>query len=278
MPWEEFKHRGWRFVTNSVENPSKTAECDALEKTFDLNPGEHLPEMLWLANQCVLSNDRVKLTFNARNLLLGSLKGTFLCDEVLDPLHINCLCPLEPEEDNTMQLPFARSWKEEAQNKRPDAEVITCKKSWVHLSGHKGLLEPTSLGVRLSCKDLSESGSLPVDLLKDTSLPILHFAQLPLVEDDLADCGVMTADLKLRVMPSFFFLALTQLIRLDGSVQRKRITRIFHQFGSTCMLRETTVEDDEHIIHDVSKQDKAEGHRIGNRKLSKRKIEQLEWD
>eukprot|EP01056_Protomagalhaensia_sp_Gyna25_P005493 Protomagalhaensia_sp_Gyna_25__5492@NODE_72_length_5603_cov_36_969267_g54_i0_p3_GENE_NODE_72_length_5603_cov_36_969267_g54_i0NODE_72_length_5603_cov_36_969267_g54_i0_p3_ORF_typecomplete_len277_score34_80TIP41/PF04176_13/9_1e27_NODE_72_length_5603_cov_36_969267_g54_i029543784 len=273
---EVYEHCQWKFVSCSKDKPARTAEVDAIEESFDLNPGEHLPELLWLNNFLRISNADIEIAFSTPSFLNGTLKETLPCDSTQDPLHTFCLCPLRPEADN-LSLPFASHWREaSSSNTAKSAEVIQCKKSWVHLSGYKGEVRPIRPNVRIKVSEQSEN-QLPLDLLRDTSLAIEHFCEIPLVEDDLADCGVMTGTVKLRVMSTFFFLALIQLVRIDGSIQRQRTTKVFHKFGTQELLRETVVTDEEHIINDVSKQDEAEGHRLGKQTLHCRKLEVLTW-
>ena len=74
-------------------------------------------------------------------------------------------------------------------------------------------------------------------LLRRRDVPILHFVDLPLYEDDLGDNGESMVRLRLRVMPNCFLLLLRHALRVDGVLIRHHDTRIFHKFGSTNVLR-----------------------------------------
>lgn len=79
---------------------------------------------------------------------------------------------------------------------------------------------------------------IPLDLLRDTSLPILWLQHCDIFSDDLSDSGSNTTDVKIRVMPTFWFLLYTQLIRVDNVALRRVEVRYFHQFGTSTVLRE----------------------------------------
>jgi hypothetical protein len=61
---------------------------------------------------------------------------------------------------------------------------------------------------------------------------ILFYDEMLLYGDDLEDCGEVTVDIKVRVMPSCWFVLLRTFVRVDGAIIRIRDTRLFHIFGS----------------------------------------------
>lgn len=77
------------------------------------------------------------------------------------------------------------------------------------------------------------------DALRDTSLPILFSAQNILFEDELDDNGVACYKVRIRVMPSFFFILARFFLRVDGVLVRVYDTRYFFKFGTPAMVRET---------------------------------------
>lgn len=77
------------------------------------------------------------------------------------------------------------------------------------------------------------------DALRDTSLPILFSAQNILFEDELDDNGVACYKVRIRVMPSFFFILARFFLRVDGVLVRVYDTRYFFKFGTATMVRET---------------------------------------
>lgn len=69
--------------------------------------------------------------------------------------------------------------------------------------------------------------------------PILHFVDMPLYTDDLADNGECEVRLRLRVMPGCFFALLRCHIRVDGALVKQRDLRVRRQRGATSRLPST---------------------------------------
>lgn len=84
---------------------------------------------------------------------------------------------------------------------------------------------------------LGAPGGIPYDHLRRREA-IVFAASLPLYEDELHDFGATRLSLKLRIMPSCFFLMMRCFVRVDGVLVRSRETRLFHFFGSNEVLRE----------------------------------------
>lgn len=77
--------------------------------------------------------------------------------------------------------------------------------------------------------ELDESG-MRMDLLKDTSIPILFFDEIVLFEDDLHDNGQAQLSIKLRVMPTCAYILSRLWVRVDNVVVRSRETRVLVDF------------------------------------------------
>ncbi|KAL6961907.1 TIP41-like protein [Sarracenia purpurea var. burkii] len=72
--------------------------------------------------------------------------------------------------------------------------------------------------------------------------PILFYDEVILYEDELADNGVSLLTVKVRVMPSSWFLLLRFWLRVDGVLMRLRDTRMYCVFAKSTtpfVLRET---------------------------------------
>jgi len=82
-----------------------------------------------------------------------------------------------------------------------------------------------------------KGSGLDMALLRRRDVPILHSVDIPLYEDDLDDNGESMVRLRLRVMPSCFFILLRHALRVDGLLIRHHDTRIFHKFGTPHVLR-----------------------------------------
>lgn len=67
---------------------------------------------------------------------------------------------------------------------------------------------------------------------------IYFYDEVILYEDELADNGTAVLTAKIRVMASGFFILLRFFLRVDGVLVRLNDTRIYHQAGSSYLLRE----------------------------------------
>ncbi|CAH0476275.1 unnamed protein product [Peronospora belbahrii] len=75
--------------------------------------------------------------------------------------------------------------------------------------------------------------------------PILWFEDVGLYEDELHDHGTSTMSVKVRVMPSGFYVLSRYWMRLDHVIVRLHETRIHHLFGSDHFIREYTRKEEQ---------------------------------
>eukprot|EP01004_Peranema_trichophorum_P007356 NODE_6134_length_922_cov_42.226533_g5543_i0.p1 GENE.NODE_6134_length_922_cov_42.226533_g5543_i0~~NODE_6134_length_922_cov_42.226533_g5543_i0.p1 ORF type:complete len:256 (+),score=43.78 NODE_6134_length_922_cov_42.226533_g5543_i0:74-841(+) len=85
--------------------------------------------------------------------------------------------------------------------------------------------------------------TIDYELLKDRTQSILFSETAVLYEDELHDNGVSKLTVRMRVMPSCFFLLMRHWLRVDEVVSRVRDIRVFHKFGSDLVVRETSVKE-----------------------------------
>lgn len=69
---------------------------------------------------------------------------------------------------------------------------------------------------------------------------ILFYDDLTLYEDELADHGHAQYSVKVRVMPSSFFILARFYLRIDGALVRINDTRVYHELNRRYLLREYT--------------------------------------
>lgn len=80
-------------------------------------------------------------------------------------------------------------------------------------------------------------------LLQSREQPILFYDDITLYEDELHDHGVVSLNVKVRVMPTCWFLLLRYFLRVDGVLLRVQDTRYFHKFGEGWVGKEVTHKD-----------------------------------
>ncbi|CAF1067514.1 unnamed protein product [Rotaria magnacalcarata] len=105
---------------------------------------------------------------------------------------------------------------------------------WTYTTKYKGTL--CSSGTS-SWRIESTNQELDLEKLKRQE-PILFYDELTLYEDELADNGTSNLTLKIRCMPSGFFILLRFFMRVDGVLARCFDTRYHYEVGKNYVLRE----------------------------------------
>ncbi|XP_059445637.1 TIP41-like protein [Corylus avellana] len=187
----------------------------------------HLPEMVFGESCLVLKhlNSGIKIHFNAFDALTGWKQ------EALPPV----------------EVPAAAKWKFRS---KPSQEVILdydytfttpyCGSETIEIdTEERGRGEISQEACSLHWEDCEEQ----IDVVSLASKePILFYDEVVLYEDELADNGVSLLTVKVRVMPSCWFLLLRFWLRVDGVLMRLRDTRMHCIFGvnaNPVILRES---------------------------------------
>jgi type 2A phosphatase activator TIP41 len=110
-------------------------------------------------------------------------------------------------------------------------------------------------GVNMTMDDLDELDELgalkqqqqglrviPYEHLKRQE-PILWSTLVPLYSTELDDNGIVEFTGRVRVMPTCFFCLFRYFLRLDDVLLRCKDVRVFHLFGDTSVLVETTLRE-----------------------------------
>ncbi|CBI22506.3 hypothetical protein VitviT2T_003601 [Vitis vinifera] len=187
----------------------------------------HLPEMVFGESSLVLKhvNSGIKIHFNAFDALTGWKQ------EALPPV----------------EVPAAAKWKFRS---KPFQQVILdydytfttpyCGSQTLEIEQEKHGRGEESLG---SCTLCWEECNEKIDVASLASKePILFYDEVILYEDELADNGVSLLTVKVRVMPTCWFLLLRFWLRVDGVLMRLRDTRmhcIFKDDANPIILRES---------------------------------------
>ncbi|KAM4682634.1 TIP41-like protein isoform 3-T4 [Amazona ochrocephala] len=106
---------------------------------------------------------------------------------------------------------------------------------WTYTTDYKGTL----LGDTAALKVVPTTEHINTEKLKARE-QIMFFEEVLLFEDELHDHGVSSLSVKIRVMPSSFFVLLRFFLRVDGVLIRMNDTRLYHEADKAYMLREYT--------------------------------------
>ncbi|CAN8229468.1 unnamed protein product [Cochlearia groenlandica] len=195
----------------------------AVQEWEDKLKTSYLPEMVFGENALVLKHlgSDTKIHFNAFDALAGWKQ------EGIPPV----------------QVPAAAQWKFRS---KPSKQVILdydytfttpyCGSEVT--KENKGTKENVEGEASLQWEDCEERIDLDALSRKE---PILFYDEVVLYEDELADNGVSLLTVKVRVMPSSWFLLLRFWLRVDGVLMRLREMRMHYKFGqpeTPTLLRE----------------------------------------
>lgn len=214
----------------SVKNPiANTSVEDQLSKELDIK----LPSMLF---------DRSLLEF-VHNTHTGTQPDTTSKDGQFQ-LTFDAVSALRMvgTADPNIKVKVAARW---ASNKaRDDVEIMTLTHAsdWTFSTKYGGTINVTDESGRIKSSKSATSSDLvgvDYDALRDTNLPILFSSEVILFEDELDDNGTASYKVRVRVMPSFFFVLARFFLRVDDVYIRIYDTRYFHRFGSPLIVRET---------------------------------------
>uniref|UniRef100_A0A0C9RYV1 TSA: Wollemia nobilis Ref_Wollemi_Transcript_2233_1410 transcribed RNA sequence n=1 Tax=Wollemia nobilis TaxID=56998 RepID=A0A0C9RYV1_9CONI len=222
---------GWRI--ESKKRPIlKSHARDEWEKKLDT---AHLPEMVFGESSLELVHEEtgIKIYFNAFDALLGWKQE-----------------PLPP-----VEVPAAAKWKFRS---KPSQQVILdydytfttpyCGSEVLGPSGNQVEMELTTKATNQTLKWVACEDHINMVAVQSKD-PILFYDEVVLYEDELADNGVSLLTVKVRVMPTCWFLLLRFWLRVDGVLMRVRDTRIYCAFESDVkrmpvVIRECTRRED----------------------------------
>ncbi|RUS75681.1 hypothetical protein EGW08_016547 [Elysia chlorotica] len=164
----------------------------------------------------------------------------------------------------------------EWQNARSNCEHIknvVAPFDWTFTTDYKGTLLKKDPSAQFKVSDTTEQ--IDLDKLRRQE-PIHFYDDVLLFEDELSDNGTSIMNVKVRVMPSCFFILMRLFCRVDDVLIRVNDTRIYHEAGENYMLREfSSREEKTSNIPTAAHTDPNEVSKY--LKLTKQTIERLEF-
>ncbi|KAF6200250.1 hypothetical protein GE061_006553 [Apolygus lucorum] len=143
---------------------------------------------------------------------------------------------LVKKENFNVKIACSESWKKS----REDSGIVEQKAGdfdWTFRTDYNGTYNGWSNG-----RQVSDTG-IDLEVLKKRE-QILLYKDLMLFEDELHDNGVAVCNVRMRVMPSGFFVLLRYFLRIDGVLIAANDTRIYHEFSTNHVLVETAQRED----------------------------------
>ena len=156
-------------------------------------------------------------------------------------------CLGAPSKENQIEVQYASEWKDKSNGK--DVERLHFDYDWTYTTDYKG--DYTALQLLNDNDDDDQKGRndgglhiahdvedrFNMELLKDTTAPILWSCYCILYEDELSDNGMSQLSVRCRVMPKCFLVLLRYWLRVDNVIIRVRDTRLYHEFGHDHVLK-----------------------------------------
>jgi len=206
---ESFQFGPWTIAT--TKSHIVTAEAsDSISSQLEL---PHLPDMLF-------SNNRVELRHE------GGARLEFIPVEALKLVNAH---------EDLVHVATAADWLAARQDS-PHLNKILHPYDWTFTTEYKGTLsnfacEPTDMSINYEKLKIQEK--------------ILFFDEVVLFEDELDDNGCTKLSVKLRVMPSGFFVLQRFYLRVDKTLIRVYDTRTYFEVENNFLLREYSEREQE---------------------------------
>lgn len=133
-----------------------------------------------------------------------------------------------------IQLACAEAWKESRSETSEFLEEKVKPFDWTFTTNYTGTISGFQL------EETNER--IDLDKLRRKE-KIMFYHDLTLFEDELHDNGIAACSVKIRVMPTSFFILLRYFLRIDNVMLRIKDTRIYHEFEHNYLLREFTTRE-----------------------------------
>lgn len=210
----------WQIFTS--RNPILNAsEIDTFESILHIP----VPEMIF-------GNNKVEVLNNAT--------GFHLIFNSLDALKTVSLDPTD-----LIKVSYANDWFKSRQHRHQDNEEVVLEVfrpyDWTYTTNYLG----TELQIPEPGFVRDDTFQIPTDKLTRRD-PILFFDDITLFEDELADNGMSTLNIKIRVMPECMLILQRLFVRVDEVLVRVHDTRLYVDFADGLIVREYKTQQQEY--------------------------------
>ncbi|XP_065576659.1 TIP41-like protein isoform X2 [Artemia franciscana] len=222
-----------------AEKKMKTLEYSFQDWTITTTKSHILP------SKCSCHEDiQCTVCRYSNELTLPSLPDMIFSDNILKIEHkdlksgiffnaLNALKKVNDKQDD-IKVAISKAWSRA--NVSASLEVtheVSNPFDWTFTTDYQGTLFGDGLQIAPTDK------SIDLNKLKEKET-ILFFDEIHLYEDELADHGCSSCTVKIRVMPSGFFVLHRLYLRVDEVLIRINDTRLYYERGNNYMIREYT--------------------------------------
>ncbi|KAK9728375.1 Tap42 interacting protein [Basidiobolus ranarum] len=177
-----------------------------------------------------------EMMFGNNHLLLEHSQGFSYTFKALDALK---RVGNSAESAGLISVAYAQHWTEK-RDKTQDVKGVINPFDWTYTTNYDGTQVSSNFAFHNTTK------TIDIEKLKNPE-PILFYDHLVLYEDELADNGSAILSVKIRVMPSGFFILQRFFLRVDDVLFRVNDTRIYHAFDTSYLIKEYTSQEEPYI-------------------------------
>lgn len=199
----------WKVTTRR----DRIYNSEEIDNILDETKIPQVPEMYFGYNHITIENTQT------------NIKWTFNANEALRKVQINL-----KENENWIKVAVADKWNASRNSKEEEEKKkIQRPYDWTFSTDFRGKIENTEAEITKERIDMTKL------MRRD---PILFFDQVILYEDELADNGIATLDVKVRVMPTGAFVLGRFFLRIEDVLFRSNETRVYLEFSKGYLLSE----------------------------------------
>lgn len=210
------KVNGWT-ITSRKDTILNSAEIDRLSNEL----GFPLPEMIFGKNNVTLENAHgFRLTFDTADAL-----------RLVDSTN---------RSGEAIKVSYSEEWTKRSLNHQESIKDVVKPYDWTYSTEYAGTLVSPVLPDRTF---ETTTQRINIDKLRRPE-PIMFYDDNILYEDELGDNGTAVLNVKVRVMPSCFFLLQRFFLRVDEVLFRVNETRVYHEFDQGYLLREYSTREE----------------------------------
>eukprot|EP00053_Salpingoeca_punica_P019469 m.197140 g.197140 ORF g.197140 m.197140 type:complete len:270 (-) comp17660_c0_seq1:345-1154(-) len=147
---------------------------------------------------------------------------------------VDALALVDATKASVVKVASAGEWQA-GRTKETERIEPTRPFDWTYTTHYKGTLEG-------DWKVETTEERIDMEALKERE-KILFFGAAHLFNDDYGDNGEVSLTVKIRAMPSGVFVLQRLVVRVDFVLVRVFDTRVHHKFGTSHLLRETTLRE-----------------------------------
>jgi len=212
LPEDVFQISGWT-ITCKKNNILNSEELLNFSKDLAV---KNLPEMIFGNNCLRLQKNTFCLNFNA----FDALKAL----------------------DNTavLKVAYSKNWLKSKESSLEDPDLLKDVEQydWTFTTLHPGTATKIDTnGTITPLEAQPTTDKIDMERLKKQD-QILYYNEIILFEDELADNGISQLSVRVRVMPSCFFILQRFWLRIDDVLFRLVETRIFHDYTTNFLIRD----------------------------------------